>query len=45
MGCKSKVGASDEDVTRHMGFQEALTHAGKCLASCVEEGFGIVINN
>lgn len=41
--CQSKEGATDEDVTLHMGFQEAMSHAGKCLASCMEELFGIVI--
>lgn len=43
MACKSKEGATEEDVTRHMGFQDALSHAGKCLAACVEDALGIVI--
>lgn len=45
MQCKSKEGATEEDVTRHMGFQDALSHAGKCIASCMEEALGIVIIN
>lgn len=43
MACRTQVGASEEDVTRHMGFQDAISHAGKCLAACVEETLGIVI--
>lgn len=45
MQCKAKEGATEEDVTRHMGFQDALSHAGKCIASCMEEMLGIVIIN
>lgn len=45
MKCKVTEGATEEDVTRHMGFQEAISYAGKCLASCVEEAIGIVIRN
>lgn len=43
MQCKVKEGATDDDVTRHMGFLDAVSHAGKCLAKCMEEALGLVI--
>lgn len=40
--CKAKEGASDEDVARHMAYEEAITKAGKCFDLCLQESFGLV---
>lgn len=40
--CKTKVGASDEDVARHMAYEGVTTMTGKCFVLCLQESFGLV---
>lgn len=40
--CKAKEGANDDDISRHLSYEEATTMRGKCFLLCLQESFGLV---
>lgn len=42
--CKGVEGASDDDVARFLSGDPPSNIKGKCILSCLQEGFGLVSN-
>ncbi|NP_001298183.1 general odorant-binding protein 19d-like precursor [Stomoxys calcitrans] len=43
MACKEEHGASDADMEAFKAHEGALTKEGKCMAACVMEKFGVLV--
>ncbi|XP_075156990.1 general odorant-binding protein 19d-like [Haematobia irritans] len=44
MACKEEKGATDADVEALRAHEGALTQEGKCMAACVMEKFGVLVD-